>query len=408
MATYLVFLIAWGNMSPQMAQMLALHSVNDAKRLRWQCKQCDAQSSASTDTPNLSEDLLRLARLGGQGKHPENVSKEFFDAWGSRSKLPFPFEAQITFKSGVATTSMMLPHELFATIYHQYPVSFKKRILGAGPEPFWDAVKHHPQMTNHPLKLRGGYKKRAIPIGFHGDGVPVTGIGKVSSRLMDVFSWTSILSGGKTIQVNYLIWGVYQVALSKGDVVTLDEFFTILKWSLEALNEGKWPRADHHKREYNPRSPQGKRAGTALAAGYFGVLWGIMGDLDYFASDLGLPRFSAASPCTLCRCCNEGPAFWSDFRQNAAWIEECWTNEEWLAWDGRSTSPLFTMPGVTGLTVALDYMHCKYLGMDQYMFGSVMYVLCYFVMPDEPLNNLKACWTFIQAAVRVSTEAINV
>jgi len=41
-------------------------------------------------------------------------------------------------------------------------------------------------------------------------------------------------------------------------------------------------------------------------------------------------------------------------------------------------------------------MHCKYLGLDQYQFGSILYLLCHFVLGDTPESNLKLCWNFIQ------------
>ena len=60
-----------------------------------------------------------------------------------------------------------------------------------------------------------------------------------------------------------------------------------------------------------------------------------------------------------------------------------------------SKCKLLTLPGLSACTVALDWMHCKYLGSDQYMFGSVMWLLCFVVMPETPLQNLLACWIFI-------------
>ncbi len=63
---------------------------------------------------------------------------------------------------------------------------------------------------------------------------------------------------------------------------------------------------------------------------------------------------------------------------------------------GGAGNPLSTLPGVIALTVALDYMHSKYLGMDQHMFGSTLYVLCYMVMTGTPEENVARCWAFVQ------------
>ena len=122
-----------------------------------------------------------------------------------------------------------------------------------------------------------------------------------------------------------------------------------------------------------------------------------IGDLDYFPYALGLPRYNTnAGPCALCPC-NASDMPWYDFRPDAAWVGATWSSAAWRAWPGRTDNIIFTLPGVTALTVCLDWMHCKYLGADQYMFGAVLYILCFFVMPGTPEGNISEIWQFIQA-----------
>ena len=45
----------------------------------------------------------------------------------------------------------------------------------------------------------------------------------------------------------------------------------------------------------------------------------------------------------------------------------------------RGPHPLFSLPGVTGDTVWADYMHSKFMGVDQYFLASVL-VICVFMM----------------------------
>lgn len=141
------------------------------------------------------------------------------------------------------------------------------------------------------------------------------------------------------------------------------------------------------------------KAGKPLAQGYFAVLWSIMGDLDYLANVLKLPRFSSASnPCSLCRCTGTGPLTWTDNRATAPWINCCWNFTDWKNWADRSRCPLFDLPGLSVLAVCLDYMHSKYLGLDQYLFGSVLFLLTHAVMGGPtPQNNLDTAWNFIKA-----------
>lgn len=135
-----------------------------------------------------------------------------------------------------------------------------------------------------------------------------------------------------------------------------------------------------------------------LAGGYFGVLWSIKGDLEFLANVIDIPRWSLKSgPCCLCRCTGSGDHSWADFTPTANWTKTVWTPSSWQAWANRSRCLLFTLPGVSILTVCLDYMHVKYLGLDQYMFGATLSLLCFFVMSASPLENLQSCWAFIQS-----------
>ena len=128
----------------------------------------------------------------------------------------------------------------------------------------------------------------------------------------------------------------------------------------------RWPR----------NSPNGLRAGTYLANGYCGCLWSLIGDLDYLVSILKLPNFNSSRPCSLCRCSLAGANSWSDFSPSALWRNQLWTLTAWKNWEGRSQCPLFgCLSYCSALTVHLDYMHCKYLGVDQYVYASVLALL---------------------------------
>lgn len=149
----------------------------------------------------------------------------------------------------------------------------------------------------------------------------------------------------------------------------------------------RWPR----------NSPNGLRAGKYLANGYCGCLWSLIGDLDYLVSILKLPNFNSSRPCSLCRCSLAGANSWSDFSPSALWRNQLWTLTAWKNWEGRSQCPLFgCLSYCSALTVHLDYMHCKYLGVDQYVYASVLALLCCQVMSGTPQENLNRCWRTIK------------
>lgn len=138
------------------------------------------------------------------------------------------------------------------------------------------------------------------------------------------------------------------------------------------------------------------QAGKELAGGYCGVLWGLIGDLDYLLAVLKLPNFNAARPCGLCRCSLSGANSWSNFSKAAPWRSQLWTLTSWKAWGERSPCALFQLSYCSALTVHLDYMHCKYLGVDQYTYASVLALLCCQIMDGTPQENLNRCWRAIK------------
>ena len=150
---------------------------------------------------------------------------------------------------------------------------------------------------------------------------------------------------------------------------------------------------------YSRNTPEGQKAGRDLAGGFRGILLFLSGDMDYLSKTLEMPRWSRnENLCSLCRCTKRGPlSYLYNSLASAKWISEIWTASDWNAWPGRSPCPIFELWWLTGVNVFLDYMHVKYLGADQYIFGSVMYLICFVVLKeDNPKVNLAKVWGWIQ------------
>ena len=168
--------------------------------------------------------------------------------------------------------------------------------------------------------------------------------------------------------------------LTKG---SMDTLWRVLRWSFEALARGVWPETDAFATPFLAGSFWGRRAGEKLAGGFQATIVAIQGDLDYFAKNLYLRHWASAHPCSFCPANNTDgdPLCWADFRPgHAAWMEEVWTNREWL-----ETHPerheLFRLPGIGIQNVFVDWMHSKHLGVDKLAYASVMHILCYEIMP---------------------------
>ena len=358
-------LFAWGHISPQQVQTITKNVLLDLELAK--------------KDELLMTDLEICAAIGSQGSSPQWCHSQLMRAIrpSVRSQThKVPFKAKNPLGYTYSDQSIFEPHTMFADIYHHYPLAWKKHILPdkTALNAFWDDMRDHPAMLNHPVKDRADYRDKAIPIFIHGDGVPVTAVNKAWSKSCDNWTWGSILGRGSFIECMYYIWGSWPKFYSTSFAHnTMTVFFEILTWSLHWLWLGEWPTHDW-------KGTPIAAAGRKLANGHYAVLLVLKGDLDYFNKSLRLPHYGSNNPCSWCRC-NTSDIPWNDWRKNAAlWVGTIWQPGPW-ALSPRNLNKLFTLPGVSVLNVAPDWMHMKYLGVDQYLFGSVLYALCYILMP---------------------------
>ena len=155
-------------------------------------------------------------------------------------------------------------------------------------------------------------------------------------------------------------------------------------------NKGKKPVKD-----WNGNDLHYEGMGEDLMGGFFMCLWALICDLDHCFKAYDMPRSTNNCPCGLCPC-NSGNVPWFDFRPQAAWVNLVYTVQAWLA-AGLKRSFVFDIVGVTILSFYPDWMHCKSLGIDKYLIGSVLYLLVHYVMPhDDPEDNLSLLWQQIE------------
>ena len=120
------------------------------------------------------------------------------------------------------------------------------------------------------------------------------------------------------------------------------------------------------------------------------VIWKFKGDLEHFTFEYFLPSFNAVAFCAACPAVTTvaSATCGSNFNEDAAWLAGVYTAAQFTE-GGFCTHPIFQLAGVSILTLAFDLMHCKHLGVDQYLFGSVLVLLCFYVMRGSPEDNLS-------------------
>ena len=185
LASNLVALVMWGDIPAALAQQIANWAVQDG----------------------LSHpEAILLAELGTSGRHPQNVYSQLLSRLLSPrispalSSVAISIRAAFTATRRVMQKKILLPHKLFSLLYNHHREMFVSRLLGGSDNnisEFWDSQAHHPSYANHPMRkahrLKGDYKKRALPIAFHGDGVATTAVGKSWSKSVEGYSWQSCL-----------------------------------------------------------------------------------------------------------------------------------------------------------------------------------------------------------------------
>ena len=132
----------------------------------------------------------------------------------------------------------MWPHELFSLIWRHYPTAWERRMC---PSPaklasFWDSQKNNPQMQHPDLLAKSDLQSRCIPLTIHGDGVGVAGKMRTWQKMLDVWSWSSVLGEGTVLERTMYITSWFHAAVCKADGHnSYDWIARKLKWSFDAL-----------------------------------------------------------------------------------------------------------------------------------------------------------------------------
>jgi len=346
--------------------------------------------------------LRRLAEL----KQSKNLGRTVSTMMTKNTELPMPMEVHVPMKGlpeGQSCKSIMLPHEIFSAFYHN-GAAWTKCILpdSSKLQQFWSSFSGHPCFEGHPLETQSDYSTHVIPLGMHGDEVPVLGVGKIWCKCVLFFSWFSLMSvaaGQKFQDSNLYIWGLFEkyvIQTENGVLGTLDTFFAIMRWSFQCIYEGTFPSLDWRGKPFPRNSKEFHKAGKQLANGWRGCLIQLAGDLDYFSKWFQASRWSNhQKPCSICRAGYRGPLSWRDNRNNSGWQSATLKPSNYRS-HFSPTSPLFQLPGFSSLCMAMDWMHCHHLGWLQYLYGSIFHILVFIILPGEELENLSNIATFIK------------
>ena len=375
-------MVLWGHISPQLLQKVMELFEQDLDN--------HAKGKLNTDP------IHKFASMGTKGTYANNIWRDF-KALLPEPKLPKLHDVLLPMVHNVLgvfrrKVPMILPHELFAAIYKHYPDMWNKIIYGGSEhcKQFWNSVRKGPHFQQHPVRTRENFETQCVPLKLHGDGTPVTGLGKTWGKLVDIFSLSSLLVYQPPVLANLLVFLLFQgLQCVRDGHHTLTVFYRKLVWSFQILWEGKVPGEDWDGKPINEGT-----AGKDLLGGKFMCLWALICDLDHGYKSYKMPNPTCNTPCGCCPC-NVSDKPWFDFRPTAAWIPKIYTVEDSLE-AGMNTCILFATVGVTILSWYPDWMHCKPLGIDKFLLGSVLWLLVHQILPGAVEENLEQLWEDIE------------
>ena len=243
LAKLLLELWAWGHLSPQAVQKIAYAASTDIALFLDESDHGDGRMQQAK-----LEQVEKLARLGSSGRHSNNMHSELVRSlggykWARPSFVQLPLRCRPGIEDSALLSKhqvVLWPHEMMAAMWENYMGLFRDCVFpGAGvARKFWNEVDRTPWMARHPMRRVPNWKDIHIPITLHGDGVPVTGLGKTWSKSYTIYSWNSILGTGDTKHTNFYIWSVFGSVYPKE---SRHAFWRKLTASLTAMQEGVWP-----------------------------------------------------------------------------------------------------------------------------------------------------------------------
>ena len=258
----------------------------------------------------------------------------------------------------LATVPLLLPHDCFKQVWKSG--SFERTVCEGHHvlEKFWEAVGDHPSLRFHPVKSTPGYQRRAVPLILHGDGAAVTqSIGSGSKSCM-FLSWRSLVAKSRDNRdCHHLIGAIWShLLVASNSFNTSNSFWKCVAKSFQYMFD----------------------EGGQDTGGYFGVVVFTTGDLEYFNTFHGQPRWNALRPCSLCSI--ELHRI-KDFKQ----VRDI-NADPWTSLPRRQSCPLFESL-LSPTCISPDLMHTKHLGTDQRLLGSVAWVLIMQVMDQGSVED---------------------
>ena len=174
--------------------------------------------------------------------------------------------------------SVMLPHQVFSTLYEEWPSQFDQIFCTDKVSEFWERESQHRAPPPHAA--------RTIPLRAWGDDSSRC---KTSGFL--AMNWCSCLAWNLSANFSLLIFGCLD--LKQCDLPSFEKCYTVFVWSMQQLFRGTHPSHYHEGKSWSDLgdAARQKRAGTPLAGTWRAVLCEYTGDWKWLHESLQITWF---------------------------------------------------------------------------------------------------------------------
>ena len=232
----------------------------------------------------------------------------------------------------------------------------------------------NPKLMQHPLMKKNNFTKRAIPVLIHGDGAEF----EYNNSLMTI-SMTGLLKEGSVADTSLLLASWPKNSTVKGVEDTWRVIWHWLSWDFNQLFDNRY----HGQDPWKGPLPEDREelAGQAICGhDLFVVLWGVLGDHEFFQNHLGLPNTSNQAPNPACQWC----------LCNKLNMKNHWFNFDdaapWMKGGPREAAdhPINTIVGMTSGHYLVDWLHTVDLGIASHALANVLFNIVY-----DKLNHMS-------------------
>jgi hypothetical protein len=278
-----------------------------------------------------------------------------------------------------------LPHEMVAKVHEKQRLNFEWDDNLAG-----DCIVFSRQFGRPDSPL-------VVPLGLHGDGTPC---GAHDSLEQLNFNLVGLTTDGPAPRFMFTCGFKEHVSPH-----TYDDWFTVMKWSLECCISGIYPSTRHDgtpldgKRAAAARKRLQRRpAGTPDILGFQAFLHQCRGDWEFYKRVFNVPSWSSAEH--ICWLCGARRYNYKDFSATAPWRInrhlEAARYLDRLRSEGTTPCVLFSLPLFGPHRILVDWLHTADLGCAADAVGNVWYA-CLQWLGANRTEQVAALWTRLQA-----------